>query len=159
MNESNFYSPRSVSLPIKSLNATRLISPHTPRTYNPNSEENRAQDPDLLIEPPLQILVGAGQPQVVKDRQKNVRHDDPDHYDAEADAQIARAVDVDLGRRAQQRYPGDEAGDEAHADGEGAHVAPTYEVLVLAPRLAHEAEVDADAAARGEHRHEDRVVG
>lgn len=134
-------------------------SPTKPATYNSNSEEYRPEDPDLLVEPPLQVLVRARQPELVEHRQVHVGHDESHQNDAKTDAQVARAVDIDLGWRAQERYAGYEAGYEAHADGEGLHVAAADEVLVLAVRPPDEAEVDADAAAGQQHRDEDRVVG
>lgn len=77
--------------------------------YNSNGEENRSENPDLLIEPPLQVLVRARQFEIMKNRQIDIRHDKANHDNAKANAQIARPVNVDLGRCSQQGNTRNEA--------------------------------------------------
>lgn len=72
-------------------------------THDTDGEEDGAQQPHLLIETPLEILVSAGELKLVENRQIHDGHDNTDYDDPGSDEEIARAVHVNFRRCSQQR--------------------------------------------------------
>lgn len=81
-------------------------------------------------------LIGAGDPQSVEERHKDLSSDNGHDGVGEAEEPEGRPVPEGLGGRADDRDSGHEAGGERHGDRHGRHLPPTQQELVAAGLLA-----------------------